>query len=30
MIMPWDKIVSSVEEAQKLARPMDYDYLVME
>ena len=27
MIMPWDKIVSSVEEAQKLARPMDYDYL---
>ncbi len=25
--MPWDKIVSSVEEAQKLARPMDYDYL---
>lgn len=26
-IMPWDKIVSSVEEAQKLSRPMDYDYL---
>jgi TnpA family transposase len=26
-IMPWDKIVASVEEAKKLARPMDYDYL---
>jgi len=26
-IMPWDKIVTSVEEAKKLARPMDYDYL---
>lgn len=26
-VMPWDKIVASVEEAKKLARPMDYDYL---
>lgn len=26
-VMPWDKIVTSVEEAKKLARPMDYDYL---
>ncbi|WP_264806715.1 Tn3 family transposase [Cytobacillus sp. NCCP-133] len=26
-IMPWDQIVTSVEEAKKLARPMDYDYL---
>ncbi|MDQ0862238.1 TnpA family transposase [Bacillus sp. V2I10] len=26
-IMPWDKIITSVEEAKKLARPMDYDYL---
>ena len=26
-IMPWDKIVTSIEEAKKLARPMDYDYL---
>ena len=26
-IMPWDKIVDSVEEAKRLARPMDYDYL---
>ncbi|WP_458413360.1 Tn3 family transposase [Schinkia sp. CFF1] len=26
-VMPWDKIVVSVEEAKKLARPMDYDYL---
>ncbi|MFU0790728.1 MAG: hypothetical protein ACFWT6_12320 [Virgibacillus proomii] len=25
--MPWDKIITSVEEAKKLARPMDYDYL---
>ncbi|EGO9014440.1 Tn3 family transposase, partial [Enterococcus faecalis] len=26
-VMPWDKIITSVEEAKKLARPMDYDYL---
>lgn len=26
-VMPWNKIVTSVEEAKKLARPMDYDYL---
>lgn len=26
-VMPWEKIVTSVEEAKKLARPMDYDYL---
>ncbi len=26
-VMAWDKIVTSVEEAKKLARPMDYDYL---
>jgi TnpA family transposase len=26
-VMPWNKIVESVEEAKKLARPMDYDYL---
>lgn len=26
-VMPWDKIVTSVEDAKKLARPMDYDYL---
>lgn len=26
-VMPWDKIVSSVEEAKKLARPVNYDYL---
>lgn len=26
-VMSWDKIVTSVEEAKKLARPMDYDYL---
>lgn len=26
-VMPWEKIVASVEEAKKLARPMDYDYL---
>ncbi|MFA9378680.1 MAG: Tn3 family transposase [Lachnotalea sp.] len=28
-VMPWDKIVSSVEEAKKLARPVNYDYLVL-
>lgn len=26
-VMPWDKIVASVEEAKRLARPVDYDYL---
>lgn len=26
-VMPWDKIVESVEEAKKLARPVNYDYL---
>ena len=26
-VMPWEKIVESVEEAKLLARPMDYDYL---
>lgn len=26
-VMPWDRLVASVEEAKKLARPIDYDYL---
>lgn len=26
-VMPWDKLISSGEEAEKLARPIDYDYL---
>ncbi|MDQ0495290.1 TnpA family transposase [Paenibacillus brasilensis] len=26
-VMPWEKIVESIEEAKRLARPMDYDYL---
>ncbi|CCF16854.1 transposase family protein [Brevibacillus laterosporus GI-9] len=26
-VMPWEKMITSVEEAKKLARPMDYDYL---
>ncbi|WP_010503696.1 Tn3 family transposase [Paenibacillus elgii] len=26
-IMPWDQVVASVEEAKRLARPVDYDYL---
>lgn len=26
-VMPWDQLVESVEEAKKLARPVDYDYL---
>lgn len=26
-VMPWDKLVTSVEEAKTLARPVDYDYL---
>lgn len=26
-VMPWDQVVASVEEAKKLARPIDYDYL---
>lgn len=26
-VMPWDQIIASVEEAKRLARPVDYDYL---
>jgi hypothetical protein len=26
-IMPWDQLVASVEEAKRLARPVDYDFL---
>ncbi|MES5865971.1 Tn3 family transposase [Bacillus cereus group sp. RP32] len=26
-VMPWDTFVASVEEAKKLSRPMNYDYL---
>ncbi len=26
-VMPWDKFVESVEEAKKLSRPLNYDYL---
>lgn len=26
-VMPWDRLVISVEEAKQLARPIDYDYL---
>ncbi|MED1646637.1 Tn3 family transposase [Brevibacillus agri] len=26
-VMPWEKFVESVEEAKKLSRPLDYDYL---
>lgn len=26
-VMPWEKIVESIEEAKRLVRPMDYDYL---
>jgi TnpA family transposase len=26
-VMPWDKIIESVEEAKKIARPVNYDYL---
>jgi TnpA family transposase len=26
-VMPWEKIIHSVEEAKQLARPMDFDYL---
>ncbi|AWP25298.1 MULTISPECIES: Tn3 family transposase [Paenibacillaceae] len=26
-VMPWDQVVASVEEAKRLARPVDYDYL---
>ena len=26
-VMPWDKLVASVEEAKQLARPIDYDFL---
>ncbi len=27
MVMPWENIVASVEEAKNLSRPVDYDYL---
>ena len=26
-VMPWDRLVATVEEAKQLARPIDYDYL---
>jgi len=26
-LMPWDKLISSGQEAEKLARPIDYDYI---
>lgn len=26
-VLPWDKLIASVEEAKRLARPVDYDYL---
>lgn len=26
-VMPWDKMVESVEEAKQLSRPVSYDYL---
>lgn len=26
-VMPWDKIIKSIEEAKKLARPISYDYI---
>ncbi|AJA46824.1 transposase [Clostridium pasteurianum DSM 525 = ATCC 6013] len=26
-VMPWDKIIKSVEEAKNLARPINYDYI---
>lgn len=26
-VMPWEELVQSVEEAEQLARPVDYDYL---
>lgn len=26
-IIPWERMIESVEEAKRLARPMDYDYL---
>ncbi|SDH66726.1 Transposase and inactivated derivatives, TnpA family [Desulfosporosinus hippei DSM 8344] len=26
-VLPWDRLVASVEEAKQLARPIDYDYL---
>ncbi len=26
-VMPWEKLVASIEEAKRLARPLDYDYL---
>jgi TnpA family transposase len=26
-VMPWEKMIHSVEEAKQLARPMDFDYL---
>jgi hypothetical protein len=27
IVMPWDELITSGEEADKLARPIDYDYL---
>jgi xylose isomerase len=27
VVIPWDKLVTSVEEAKRLARPVDYDFL---
>jgi TnpA family transposase len=27
LVIPWDKLLVSVEEAKQLARPIDYDYL---
>ncbi|HVJ48984.1 Tn3 family transposase [Desulfitobacterium sp.] len=26
-VLPWDRLIASVEEAKQLARPVDYDYL---
>ena len=26
-VMPWNKIINSIEEAKKLARPLNYDYI---
>lgn len=26
-VMPWEQLVSSIEEAKQLSRPIDYDYL---
>lgn len=27
LVMPWNKIITSIEEAKKLARPLNYDYI---